>query len=199
MKSTDDKKQSAGSQQVADALVKNKKGKTSFWTLLKKHSTLFLLLTGVLVAFIFFYWNDFEVKREKESIVQSATNQLDANNQEMLKLMTKPLAWSIRADMMRGNLEQIDLLILDLIKERNFQFIHLVAPNGNVVLSTNKSYEGKSIDNKIDASLLVVRSEVVVVEMDSVLYVAAPIFGVDKQIATLLIGYKPTKLDFEVK
>ncbi len=197
MKKTNDKKQSAENQHLADALEENKKVKTTFWALLKKHSTLFLLLIGVLVAFIFIYWNNFENKKEKERIVQSATIQLNVNNQEMLKLMAKPLAWSIRADLIRGNIEQIDLLILDLIKERNFQFIHLVTPDGNVVLSTNKSYEGKLIENKVDATLLVLRSEVMVVEMDSVLYVSAPIFGIDKQIATLLIGYKPKAFIFQ--
>jgi hypothetical protein len=111
--------------------------------------------------------------------------------------MAKPLVWNIRADMLRRNSEQINLLFLDLVKEKNFQFIHLIAPDGYVLLSTNKSLEGKLIDANVDAALLLVRSEMVVIEINHVLYVSAPIFGVDKQIATLIIGYKPTLPNFE--
>jgi hypothetical protein len=88
---------------------------------------------------------------------------------------------------------------LDLVKEKNFQFIHLIAPDGYVLLSTNKSLEGKLIGNNVEPTLLLVRSEMVVIQINHVLYVSAPIFGIDKQIATLIIAYKPAVPIFEHK
>jgi len=187
------------SEHLSDALEGNGKHKSSFLELLKKHSTLFIVIVGVLMMLIIYFGKDFENKKEKDNIIQNATNQLDATNQEMLKLMAKPMVWSIRADMLRGNTEQIDLLILDLVKEKNFQSIHLVAPDGNVILSTNKSFEGKLTGGNVDSALLRVRSEMVVIEINDILYVSASIFGVDKQIATLIIAYKPPIPNFEEK
>ena len=187
----------AKSEHLADALEVNAKNKTSFFELLKKHSTLFIAIVGVLMMLIIYFGKDYENRKEKLWMVQRATSQLDATNQEMLKLMAKPLVWSIRADMLRRNSEQINLLILDLVKEKNFQFIHLVAPDGYVLLSTNKGLEGKLIGGNVDSALLLVRSEMVVIEINDILYVSASIFGVDKQIATLIIGYKPVVPNFE--
>jgi hypothetical protein len=187
----------AKSEHLADALEVNAKHKTSFFELLKKHSNLFIAIVGVLIMFIIYFGKDYENRKEKLWMVQRATSQLDATNQEMLKLMTKPLVWSIRADMLRRNSEQINLLILDLVKEKNFQFIHIIAPDGYVLLSTNKGLEGKLIGGNVDSVLLLVRSEMVVIEINDTLYVSAPIFGVDKQIATLIVGYKPEVPNFE--
>ncbi len=184
-------KPNANSQHLPDALEVNGKHKTSFFEFLKKHSTAALLITAALLVLIFFLWKDLKDKKEKDNIIQNATNQLDETNQEMLKLMTKSLVWSVRADMLRRNSEQINLLILDLVKEKNFQFIHLIAPDGYVLLSTNKSLEGKLIGNNVEPTLLLVRSEMVVIQINHVLYVSTPIFGIDKQIATLIIAYKP--------
>jgi len=197
MKKNEKQKQNAEYEQLPDALVKDKKQRMTFFSLVKKHSTLFVVIVGALLMMIIYFGKDYENKREKDRIVQNATNELDATNQEMLKLMAKPLVWSIRADMLRRNSEQINLLILELVKEKNFQFIHVVAPDGFVLLSTNKSLEGKLIDNNVDAALLLVRSEMVVLQINHVLYVSAPIFGVDKQIATLIIGYKPAVPNYE--
>lgn len=191
MKKIEKPKNSTGNHYVPNALEVKEKHGVTFFMILRRYSTVFVLLIGALIAMGVFLWKDFENKKEKDSIIRNATNQLDVTNQEMLKLMAKPMVWSIRADMLRGNIEQIDLLILDLVKEKNFQSIHLVAPDGNVILSTNKGLEGKLIGSNVDAALLLVRSQMVVVQINHVLYVSAPIFGVDKQIATLIIAYKP--------
>jgi len=197
MKKIEKAKQNAENQHLPDALNGTKKHKTSFFELLKKHSTLFVLITGALLMLIIYFGKEFENEKEKERIILLATNQLDVTNQEMLRLLAKPLVWSVRADMLRGNTEQIDLLILNLIKEKNFQFIHLIEPNGNVILSTNKGLEGKFIGDNVDAVLLRVSSDVLVVEINHSIYVSAPIFGIDQQIATLIIGYKPVGINFE--
>jgi len=150
-------------------------------------------VTGVFIVLIVFFWKDFENKRDRALIIQNVTQQLETIQSEMLMLIAKPLVWSIRAELLRGNNEQVDLLIKDLVKEKNFQFIHIIAPDGNVILSTNKSFEGKSIGNKIDAALLVVKFPLVVQNQHALL-VSAPIFGIDRQIATLVIGYKPIEV-----
>lgn len=192
MKKIKNEKPNAEGKYFPDMSSDVEKHNITFWGFLKKYATFFVAFTAALIVLVAFIWKNVEDKKEKDIIIQNAITQLNETNQEMLKLMAKPMAWSIRADMLRGNMEQVDLLILDMVKEKNFQFIHIIAPNGNVILSTNKSLEDKLIANNVDASLLLVRSEIVVIQMNYVLFVTAPIFGIDKQIATLIIAYKPT-------
>lgn len=189
-----DKKQTDGDlKSSSNAVKQNGKQRIKFFKLIKKHLTLFSILTGVFIVIVVFFWKDFENKRDRALIIQNVTQQLETIQSEMLMLIAKPLVWSIRAELLRGNNEQVDLLIKDLVKEKNFQFIHIIAPDGNVILSTNKSFEGKSIGNKIDAALLVVKLPLVVQNQHALL-VSAPIFGIDRQIATLVIGYKPIEV-----
>jgi hypothetical protein len=108
--------------------------------------------------------------------------------------MAKPLVWNIRSEMLRGNLEQVNILISDLVKEKNFRYIHIIAPDGNVILSTNKSMEGKPIGNEIDPNLLVIESPAMVIFADKMLVVAAPIMGVDRRLATLVVGYTTMRI-----
>lgn len=176
----------------------SEKQRTSFFMLIKKHSTLFSILTGAMIILMVVLWKDFENKRERASLLQSVTHQMETNQREMLMLMLKPMVWSIRADMLRGNLEQVNLLISDLVKEKNFQFIHIIAPDGKVMLSTNKSFEGKPIGNLVDATLLMVKMPMVL-QNNQVLLGAAPILGIDRQIATLVIAYKPSVLVLDVE
>lgn len=193
MKNTTKQQHNAENQSLPDALDAKAKHGNKFFLLLKNHSTLFSLLTAALLVLIVFVWKDIENKRDRASVVQTVTSQLEASQRNMLLLVAKPLVWSVRADMLRGNFEQVDLLITDLVKEKNFQFIHIVAPDGNVILSTNKGLEGKLIGNNVDEALLLVRSPVVV-HINHVLYVSAPVLGIDKQLATLIIGYKAEEL-----
>ena len=76
----------------------NKKRNSTFFMVLKRYSTFFMLLLGALVVLFLFLWKDFENKKEVDSIVQNATNLLDTNNQELLKLLAKPMVWSIRVE-----------------------------------------------------------------------------------------------------
>jgi len=169
------------------------KSNSSFWQLIKKHSTITAVIIGLLVVVIVFLWKDMEIANQKSNIEKSAKTQIHVNQQELLKLVAKPFVWSIRTEMLRGNLEQVNILITDMVKEKNFIFIHLIEPNGNVLISTNKRIEGQQIGEEIDRKLLNVDSTVFAYNNQNEFVVAAPVMGVDRRLAMLVFGYTPTE------
>ena len=170
--------------------------KFSFWHMVIKHSTVSVLLLSVLALTAVNIWKESQNESQNSVIMKSATLQLQKNQQDLLKIIAKPLVWEIRSEMLRGNMEQVDLLISDLVKEKNFRYIHLIAPNGNVILSTNKGLENKQIGDEIIAHLLVVNSPSIVELADKTIVVAAPVMGIDKRLATLVMGYKTEEVKF---
>ena len=171
--------------------------KFSFWRMVIKHSTVSVLLLSVLALTVVYIWKESQNDKQKSVIIKAATLQIEKNQQDLLKIIAKPLVWDIRSEMLRGNLEQVDLLISDLVKENNFRYIHLITPNGNVILSTNKSLEGKQIGDEIIAHLLLVESPSIVELADKVIVVAAPVMGIDRRLATMVIGYKIVDIKLE--
>ncbi|MEI6754386.1 MAG: hypothetical protein WCK78_14620 [Paludibacter sp.] len=173
------------------------KAKFSLWHLIIKHSTVSALLLSLLALTVVYIWKESQNEKQRNVIIRAATLQIEKNQQDLLKIMAKPLVWEIRSEMLRGNLEQVDLLISDLVKEKNFHYIHLIASNGKVILSTNKSLENKQIGNEIIAHLLVVEKPTIVELADKLIVVAAPVMGIDRRLATLVIGYRTTAINLE--
>ena len=164
--------------------------KFSIWGMLKNRPTVFVTLIGLVAVATVFCWKNMENKHQKTMIITAANKQLETNQEDLLKIMVKPMVWSLRTEMLRANMEQANILITDMVKEKNFQYIHIITPNGIVLLSTNKSMEAKPIGAGIDASLLLLEAPAFVTSIDNVLVVVAPIMGVDKRLATLVVGYK---------
>jgi len=158
---------------------------------IRNRPVLTAIITGLLVVIVTYLWKDMQGKRNTAQVIGMAGEQVTIRQQEMLQLMAKPLVWSIRAEMLRGNLEQVNILITDMVKEKNFQYIHLVEPDGKVLLSTNKRLEGQSLKGEIDAALLSTESPVAKRNDEKQLVVAAPVMGVDRRLATLVFCYQP--------
>ena len=182
-----------------NSIIDNSKQNEEFTLghLIIKHSTISVLILSILALTAVYLWKESDNEKQKLSIKKAATLQINKNQQDLLKIMAKPLVWDIRSEMLRGNLEQVNLLISDLEKEKDFRYIHLIAPNGNVILSTNKGLDGKQIGNEIAAYLLVVDSPTVVELIDKIIVVAAPVMGIDKRLATLVMGCKTVEIKLE--
>lgn len=163
----------------------------------KKYPVVTTVLFGLLAVVIVFFWKDIEGNYEKKAVIKAASAQLLENNRQSLMVLSKPLAWSIRSEMMRGNMEQVDLLISDLVKERNFQFIHILGLDGNVVLSTNKKLEGMPVDIVSVNDALPNDSTVVINEADDVVVVVTPVMGYDSKLGTLVFGCKTVVPEFK--
>lgn len=163
----------------------------------KKYPVVTTVLFGLLAVVIVFFWKDIEGNYEKKAVIKAASAQLLENNRQSLMVLSKPLAWSIRLEMMRGNMEQVDLLISDLVKERNFQFIHILGLDGNVVLSTNKKLEGMPVDIVSVNDALPNDSTVVINEADDVVVVVTPVMGYDSKLGTLVFGCKTVVPEFK--
>jgi hypothetical protein len=173
------------------------KHRITVWNLIKNHPTISALLLGVLATTIVLIWKNTENSRQKASTIALATKSIEENQLQLVKIVAKPLVWSIRSEMLRGNMEQVNILISDMVKEKNFNYIHIIAPDGNVILSTNKSLEGKLIGNEVDPTLLVIDTHPMAMFSGKTIIVTSPIMGIDRKLATLVLGYTTVAAKFQ--
>jgi hypothetical protein len=166
-----------------------------------------LLVASAIVVILFtalWIWKAVEIKNlkqeneKKESLLrQKATELLSRSDSRYLKLLAKPYVWAIRTEMMKGNIEAVNLYANDMVKEKNFQSIMVVDEKGMVISSTNKKLEGKSYASVGNAAFLSNDSTVVNKVDDATLEVSSPVMGFNKRIGTLIFNYMPPKAELK--
>jgi Tfp pilus assembly protein PilV len=130
-----------------------------------------------------------EAEEETQRVRQTAVNMITETRAGHLKLLAKPFVWAIRSEMLRGNMEGVNLYLQDMVRERNFQRIQVADTRGVVVASTDKKTEGKPLTGSAPTA----DSTLVHKVGDSAWTVTSPIMGFNSRLGTLVIDYANPK------
>lgn len=154
-----------------------------------------LIAALALLAVAIYAWNlvtvgrlrdRFEAERAQSSSAQKQA--LTGQARELLRLSARPLAWSVRAELLRGNLSQIDDYFREFVRERGVTSLLLVDKDGRIALATNRKLETQPAASFVARPLLDA-SEVVVEESGATMRMAVPVMGFDRRLGTLVIDY----------
>lgn len=171
-----------------------------------KNRKTMLILIGIalLLLLILWIWKAMEIKRLKKDFATSkielhekASKEIVSNNETHLKLLAKPMVWALRTEMMQGNLNQVNLYLNDLVKEKNFQSIAIANQEGIIISSTNKKDEEMPFTSISKEEYLASNETNIENEGDSLLIMTSPIMGFNNRLGTLYIKYVIDKPVFE--
>ncbi|MEO5889638.1 MAG: hypothetical protein ABIQ31_05260 [Ferruginibacter sp.] len=164
-----------------------------------------IVASGVIILLFAALWilKAIEIKKlekeneKKETLLKQKANELLLmSDYRYLKLVAKPYVWAIRTEMMKANIEAVNLYANDMVKEKNFQTITVVDEKGTVISSTNKKQEGKPYAAVGNAAYLNNDSTIVTKIDENTLEISSPVMGFNKRIGTLIFNYTPPKADF---
>jgi hypothetical protein len=128
----------------------------------------------------------YEAERAQSSSARKQA--LSGQARELLRLSARPLAWSIRAELLRGNLGQVDDYFREFVRERGVTSLLLVDKDGRVALATNRKLETQSAASLVSKTLLET-ADIAVEESGTTLRMAVPVMGFDRRLGTLVIDY----------
>lgn len=124
-----------------------------------------------------------QFKQKEETLINKFETSMDSINQTNTLRLSTVFSWSIRAELLRENKEQVSLLINQFIKTAGIKEISLIAPlDYKILISTNKKVEGEqfaetdlliSINPKIENNRSIL-----------------PIFGLNETIGFLAVEYE---------
>ncbi len=126
---------------------------------------------------------------DRQTMQETTKRQIVQSYEAHLKLLAKPYVWAVRAEMMRGNINQVNLFANDMVKEKNFQRIVIANDKGIIVSSTNKKDEGQPFATVGKEAGLSGNNTTVENLDDSILVMTTPIMGFNNRLGTLLIKY----------
>lgn len=179
----------SGTESGSPSDKENGKNTSGFNAFLKKYPVFSTIAISLIAIVIVYFWQDFTAGREQKRIINAATEKVEQNNTDMLMLFSRPMVWSIRAEMLRGNHENIDLLISDMVREKDFSNIFVANSAGEIIVSTNKRQEGQPAADHIPPGLLASDSTIIAPGDADKMFIMAPVLGYDRRIGSLVIEY----------
>lgn len=159
--------------------------------LLTAKTLILVLLFGNVFMIGAYLISKYSYNKERKALIEAYEIKLTENIEEQLKLVTTTFVWSIRSEMLRDNFDQVDLYFNQLVKkDDHITEIIAVDEKGEIVVSTNKRYEGKAFSQVYDKSLLN-NNRVTILNEDETFKIIAPIMALNNQIGTLFMIYQP--------
>lgn len=163
-----------------------------------------VIIVAVLLIAVVWFWKAIEIgnlkkenEKDRKAVINQAGRQIVQTHESHLKLLAKSYVWAVRAEMIQGNVRQVNLFANDMVKEKNFQTIAIANDKGIIISSTNKKDEGKPFNTVGSDSDLISLSTTVRNVSDSLLVMTSPIMGFNTRLGTLLIKYSIQKPDLK--
>jgi hypothetical protein len=127
---------------------------------------------------------------QKTEMVEARQQALRVQARDMLRLSARPYAWAIRAEMLKGNLNQIDDYIRQFVREPGVRSLVLIGKDGKVLLASDRKLETQSAD-ALASKAIRQATEVVIEEPGEFIRMGVPIMGFDERLAVLVVDYAP--------
>ena len=149
----------------------------------------------VVVAIAIFVWKavaqrnlERQMATERSQLSSAQRQALAGQARDLLRLTARPLAWAVRAELLRDNLGQVDDYFREYVRERGVTALILVGKDGRVLLATNRKLETQPAEGLVSKGLLEA-ADVAVEESGTTLRLAVPVMGFDRRLGVLIVDY----------
>jgi hypothetical protein len=165
--------------------------------------SIIILCLLIVVPSGIYLWKQSEISKLKKQheteinqIKTDAGKTIADNNKKSMETLTRVFAWAVRSEMLRNNLEQVNTYMTDLVKTADLNDISAIKPDGIVVLSTNKKFEGNAYPGFVATELNNINEVVSRNDANGNIMSVCPIMGLDNRMGTIVITYKPKTYTF---
>ena len=158
---------------------------------LKKNIAAVVLTILLIVVFIWFSAkianNKKQFENDKIQLITQYETERDSLQIKSLEFASIVFSWSIRSEMLRNNMENLNQLLTVFVQESTASLVQIVDPeNRMVILSSDKKYEGIEYDKEINFEI----NEPVVIKDDQKITITTPIMGFSNRIGVLIVEVK---------
>lgn len=159
----------------------------------KKQWRLILILLLVVAVAGMYAWKQLAVENTRKELTQRAGQIIADQNRAWLELLSVPLVWAVRSEMIRGNYDQINQYMINFVRQPNVNDVVLVKPDGVIMLATNKRLEGTPVADSFPALVMQVDKTTVSPLEQRGLMSASPIMGINQKLGVIIFVYVPAE------
>ncbi|MEQ9426755.1 MAG: hypothetical protein RJQ09_20190 [Cyclobacteriaceae bacterium] len=166
----------------------------AYW---RKNRPFFLVIGVLLLVILVQVWIlknrtsnlETNMKKQQNELIDYSKLLLESTGSEYLGLMTKTFAWAIRAEMIKENYDQINLYIIQLIREKNVREVIVTDENGLIVASSNKKFEQQDFSTFYSPDLIASKEVTTSFTEDNTIILTSPIMSFNDQLGNIMISY----------
>lgn len=158
------------------------------------HWQLYVILFLILALVGMYFWKNLAVGKVRTEVSNKAAEIIGEQNNSYLRLVSIPLVWAVRSEMIRDNYDQINQYLANFVKEKNMKELVVAKTDGKVVAATNKKLEGTNISTSFPADVLQTAETTITVRENGEYQVVSPVMGLNAKLGVLVLVYAPPPL-----
>ncbi len=137
-----------------------------------------------------------QASSKQATLLSSANAAMRQNSESAHVLMGTTLAWSIRGEMIRGNLGQIDEFFADLVRNERVKLVVLADPEGKIILASDRKLQDAVFADHFPPALLAATTVSVHAGAGNAeeRFLLMPIQGLNSRLGSALLVYQPEPL-----
>ena len=165
---------------------------------------MFIIVVALLVILSLgiYLWKDLAVRSvEKKMEAQrlelagQAQKVIQEKTRSFLRLAAIPLVWTIRQEMIRENMGQVNDYLIQYVREPGIKQILIAKPDGTITAATNKKHEGLAFSSLYPAEFLEKTEIFFSDDPEGQLMIVAPLMGYNEKLGILLMVYEQEALE----
>lgn len=135
-----------------------------------------------------------QLEEKSRELVTKAREYADSQYKKEEERFGQVLAWAVRGELIRSNLDQIDQYLSELVKMKDTERVVLVSDEGKLLVSTDKKLITEEASNLYPKDILNLQTITVKSDVGGKKLLVVPVMGLNKRLATIIISYNPPSL-----
>lgn len=135
-----------------------------------------------------------QLDMERKMLTKKAREYADSQYKKEEERFGQVLAWAVRGELIRNNLDQIDQYLTELVKTKDTERVVLISEEGKLLVSTDKRLEDEEAISVYPKDVLNQRKITIKSDVDGKKMLIVPIMGLNQRLATVVVSYNPPPL-----
>lgn len=129
-----------------------------------------------------------QADNDRQALLGQLRTRAGAASEASLSEFGTALAWAVRGEMIRNNLDQVDQFFTEIVKLPGTERALLADADGKVVVSTDRRHLGAEASTVVPPEALLLPQVTVRSEADGTLLLVVPIMGLNDRLGTVFVA-----------
>ncbi len=135
-----------------------------------------------------------QLELERNDLMKKAREYADTQYKNEEERFGQVLAWAVRGELLRNNLDQIDQYLTELVKTKDTERVVLISEEGKLLVSTDKRLEDEAAAKTYPKEVLNQRKVTMTSDSKGRKMLVVPVMGLNSRLGTVVITYNPPSL-----
>jgi hypothetical protein len=132
-----------------------------------------------------------QIEADRSTMLGQLRSRVETETDESRRQFGLALAWAVRGEMIRNNLDQVDQFFTEIVRLPNTERVLLVGTDNKVLIATDRRLKGADAVALVGADALQLPQVSVRAGQDGTRELVIPVMGLNARIGTVILTARP--------